>query len=255
MSVPFGVFASSVEEGLGVASGGATGEVLAKASDLNFDTEWIAAAGPTGATGPTGPTGATGATGASAPLVDAVAIEDGATKSRLGLPGVDIVGLGRLVLSGGVIQFYGPIFVEVPITVTDVAVGVVTSWVSGTVSISVVEADQDWQPIAGTAVTLAASVDCSTTGTKITTGLTTNLAAGRWLTVVLETENANGELLGFAGAPPGIPFLADAISSTDASGYWSKIGPSAVTDKWTRTKFANADRGFIQPALMKWELQ
>jgi len=71
MSVPFGVFASSVEEGLGVASGGATGEVLAKASDLNFDTEWIAAAtgatgptGPTGATGPTGPTGGTGATGA-----------------------------------------------------------------------------------------------------------------------------------------------------------------------------------------------
>lgn len=58
----------SGEDGIGVPGGGGDGQVLAKASAADYETEWINPAtgptGPTGATGATGPTGATGSTGA-----------------------------------------------------------------------------------------------------------------------------------------------------------------------------------------------
>lgn len=64
--------------GVGVPTGGTTAQVLAKKTDADYDTEWVAqtgeggvgSVGATGATGPTGPTGlqgAAGATGATGP--------------------------------------------------------------------------------------------------------------------------------------------------------------------------------------------
>jgi hypothetical protein len=56
-------------------SGGTTGQVLAKASNADYDWTWRSSAG--GATGPTGPTGPTGATGA--PGTNGTNGTDGAT--------------------------------------------------------------------------------------------------------------------------------------------------------------------------------
>lgn len=51
--------------GLGVPPGGTTGQMLAKNSNADNDTAWVAPnTGPAGPTGPQGPPGATGATGA-----------------------------------------------------------------------------------------------------------------------------------------------------------------------------------------------
>ena len=56
----------------GLPAGGTTGQVLAKKSGTDFDTEWTdPTAGPQGPQGPAGPTGPTGATGATGPGVAA----------------------------------------------------------------------------------------------------------------------------------------------------------------------------------------
>jgi hypothetical protein len=180
------------------------------------------------------------------------ALEDGASTSTLGLPGVDIFSIGSIGLGAGVTQLYGPIFVDQVVTITDCAVEIITAWTGGTVSLHMVQADSEWQPIVGTDVTLTSSVDCSTTGVKATTGLSIDLSRGRWLTVVKETVEGNGVIRSFSGAPPGVSFFSDSFSSTDASGFWRKIAPTAVTDKWSRSKYASTDRGFQQPMLMKW---
>lgn len=57
------------DPGQGVVVGGTTGQVLAKASGVDYDTEWVDP--ETGPEGPTGPTGATGATGPKGDTGDA----------------------------------------------------------------------------------------------------------------------------------------------------------------------------------------
>jgi len=73
------------------------------------------------------------------------------------------------------------------------------------------------------------------------------------LTVVKETTSGDGVIRSFSGAPPGIPVFSDSFSAVDASGFWRKLSPSAVTDKWVRAKYDSSDRGFQQPMLLKWE--
>jgi hypothetical protein len=51
----------------GVAPGGLENQVLRKASDLNYDTEWVDISVTSGTVGPQGPKGDTGATGATGP--------------------------------------------------------------------------------------------------------------------------------------------------------------------------------------------
>jgi len=52
---------------IGIPSLGTTGQVLAKATDNDFDVEWTSVVGPQGPAGPTGPQGPQGVTGATGP--------------------------------------------------------------------------------------------------------------------------------------------------------------------------------------------
>jgi hypothetical protein len=214
--------------GKGVASGGTVGQVLVKSSSVDYATGWGDA------------------------ISSGVSVPDGATVSVLGLPGVTIHSIGSISLADGLTQLYGPFFVDRPIDVAECAIEVTTPWAGGAVSLHLIQADEDWQPINGTDVTVAASVDCSTAGIKLVAGLSLNLERGRWLTVLKETVDGAGTLRGFSGAPPGVSFFSDTFSAIDASGFWRKLSPTSLADKWSRATYDIDDRGFQQPILLKW---
>ena len=188
---------------------------------------------------------------------DAVAIPSGGSASNFGLPGVDLYGDNTgITFAGGFVTVYGPIYVEFPITVTE-AMLEVQNVGAGNHRLALCQADDEWQPIPGTVLTISDSVDVTTTGVKIVTGLDLDVSPGRWLTIQSQYDTAGGntQVRNQCGAPPGIGFLPDAYSSTAQSGYMRVLNPSSLTDPWGWHKFANAGRGVQQSFFLKWRKQ
>ena len=169
MSVPFGVFASSVEEGLGVASGGATGEVLAKASDLNFDTEWVASQP---------------ASFAAAATISSAAYFDGVTGLVKPTRSNDLVSAN----DSAALSITGDIDIQIKVTLNDWTIGdgnsLISKWVAaGTRSFGFGQM--------GTNLRFAYSTD-GTNGAQVSSDAHGITSGTKWLRYTLDADDGGG---------------------------------------------------------------
>lgn len=188
---PAGPTGDTGPAGPGVAAGGATADVLAKASGDDYDTEWVSLNGayvPVPAGAPTAGQilSATDDDPLTTDWIDAPsgsgAIAEGRAKrtaaTYLTIPGIDPVGVSTTVLNANLV-YYFPSYVVTTITIDQMLVEVTSAAAAGKVALlGIYNADTDWQPTSR--VLSAGTVAIDALGVK-TLSVSESLAPGRYL--------------------------------------------------------------------------
>jgi hypothetical protein len=211
--------------------GGTTGQSLVKASDSDYDSEWVTPFTDDGSLlrlGLARPK--TGTTTYYSPLCAAT----GETVSH--------------TISGSSPRIrYGPAIVTTSVNISDALAHVNTAAVGATIDYYISDADADWQPIPSTARTVATGIDASSPGAKEITGLNITLAPGRYLIIMTTAFEPIVRLFG--------SYVPDASAvgaggSQNLSAILSR-GGGTIDDPWTAV-LSVIRGGSFSPLLFKW---
>jgi hypothetical protein len=228
---PTGATGATGATGEGVPVGGTTGQVLAKNSGSNYDTAWQ--------------------------HLEPRAVPVNSTSGRyFGVPGGALTVSGGTTLSGSrPNSHYSPFVVRHPITISELQYEVTNSpSPAAEVTVWIVDADDEWQPIAGTQRLVSPLIAHTVAGVTTVTGLSETLQPGRYLTELNQTLSNQASYRSFGVPVEGLavmdltsnPTLAGRrlFASTAGQGKWSSVTPINVPNS----------AGVIHMVLYKWSL-
>ena len=161
---PTGAAGATGATGQGVPTGGTTGQALTKINATDYNTQWSSSVSKYG--GNVKPIG-------------------GTMTSVLAAPGLVTLGgnqISGITYTAGSI-FYFPIFVDYPMTVTQVQTNVSTLAASGTAVLGIYTANSSLQPVS--LVSSFGTISTATTGLKTITSLSVSLSRGFYLMAFL----------------------------------------------------------------------
>jgi hypothetical protein len=144
---------------------------------------------------------------------------------------------------------YGAAVVPTTINITEALASVITAAVGATIDYYISDADADWQPISSTGRTVATGIDASTTGAKEITGLDITLSPGRYLIIMVTSEQPTVRLWGSMVADAGA--MTSAISQNPSNIYVRSEVGSTIDDPWVST-VAFAGGGQYSPLIFRW---
>jgi hypothetical protein len=214
-----------------IPTGGATGQVLVKDSGTNYDTAWDD--------------------------IEPKAVPVDNTGTRyFGVPGGSLTVSGTVLLSGNrPNSHYSPFVVRHPITISELQYEVTNSpSPAAEVTVSIVDADDEWQPIAGTQRLVSALIAHTTANVTTVTGLSETLQSGRYLTEFNQSLSNQGFYRSFGVPVEGLAIMDLTSSPTIAARRL--FSATSGQGKWSSAPATNVPNsaGVIHMVLYKWSL-
>jgi hypothetical protein len=227
-----------VPEGTGnlynrVPAAGTTGQSLVKASDADYDVTWddrVVDDGSIRRFGLARPADSTGATFYS-PIASNI------TNASIHAP----AGTSPRIR-------YTPIVVPATVNISDALIHVTTASASTDNDFYIMQADNEWQPVSGTEVTIVNGLDSTTTGAKEIVGLNITLPKGRYL-IALYNGTPSRFRTWSSDTPDG-----SGVITTNSQNPGALFGVAAATtreDKWTSI-LPSPGGGSASMVLFKW---
>jgi hypothetical protein len=239
--------------------GGSAGQSLVKVSGDDYDTDWETLVPTGGSAGQVLVKQSATDYDAAYAQVNDVGLELGVTSGdSLPLPdgGTRFYGFPQSLVNTSVPARggakprvdYSPWLAPRPMLITS-ALTENTAVAGGTFSLYIWDADEDWQPVAGTSRLIALNVSTASAAVSEFTGLSISIPAGRYVTGCI-VDGANVVLRTWHAAVPSANVMTTSSVNLTARALF-KAGAS-FGDKWNAEQPISTG-GVMQPVLFKWE--